>query len=131
MTAVHNKIGDLGEDIAKQFLRKKDLEIVESNFNRKWGELDLIAKKNGEVVFVEVKTVSCQIPDEIPKEGDDVYRPEENVDTEKKLRMRRTIQTYLNENATGKPHWRTDVLCVYIDIETRESRINWLQNVII
>jgi len=132
MTAVHNKVGDLGEDIACEFLQNKGFSVLETNFNRKWGELDIITTKDKErIVFVEVKTKRCQIPEELPQEGEDAYRLEENVNDEKRQRLKRTIQTYLEENATGRPHWRVDLLCVYVDIHQKESRVNWLKNIII
>ena len=132
MTAVHNKVGDLGEDIACEFLQNKGFSVLETNFNRKWGELDLITTKDREsIVFVEVKTKRCQIPDEVPREGEDEYRLEENVSDKKRQRLKRTIQTYLDKNATCRPHWRVDLLCVYVDIRQKESRVNWLKNIII
>jgi len=132
MVALHNKIGDIGEDIAAEFLQEKGFSVLETNFNRKWGELDLITTKDTKkIVFVEVKTKRCQIPKQVPQEGEDVYRLEENVNDEKKQRLKRTIQTYLEENATGRPHWRVDLLCVYIDMRQKESRVNWLKNIII
>lgn len=53
------KTGDLGEDIAAMFLMKQGFCIVERNYLRKWGEIDIIAKKAERLYFVEVKTVSC------------------------------------------------------------------------
>jgi putative endonuclease len=132
MVAVHNKVGRLGEDIAAEFLKNNGFTILETNFTRKWGELDLITtKQDKDIVFVEVKTKRCDIPTEVPQEGDDAYRLEENVDYNKRKRLKRTIQTYLEENATGKPYWRVDILCVYVDTNQKESRINWLKNTII
>ncbi len=53
------KTGDLGEEIAVMFLMKQGFSIVERNYLRKWGEIDIVAKKDGTLYFVEVKTVSC------------------------------------------------------------------------
>jgi len=132
MSAVHNKVGDLGEGMAAEFLQNNGFTILETNFNRKWGELDLVTTKNHkDIIFVEVKTKRCQIPQEVPREGEDTHRLEENVDDRKCKRLKRTIQTYLEENATGRPHWRVDLLCVYADIKQKESRVNWLKNIII
>jgi len=52
------KTGDLGEDIAMMFLVKRGFKIVERSHLRKWGEIDIIAKKDDKLYFVEVKTVS-------------------------------------------------------------------------
>ncbi len=50
------KLGFLGEAIARKFLENKNFELVEKNFSRPMGELDLIMKKNNEIYFIEVKT---------------------------------------------------------------------------
>jgi putative endonuclease len=136
MLGDHNTIGDIGERLAAEFLQSKGLVLVDSNFSRKWGELDLITHNNQKdgrstLVFFEVKTVRCRVPEEVPAEGDNAHRPEEKVNDEKQERMRRIIQTYLDENATGRPHWRIDLVCVYLDLSKEAVNINWLKNIII
>lgn len=54
---MHNKnIGKIGEDIACQFLIRRGYTILERNYMERIGEIDIIAKKNREIVFVEVKS---------------------------------------------------------------------------
>lgn len=62
------KTGDLGEDIAAMFLVKQGFSVVERNYLRKWGEIDIIAKKDGVLYFVEVKTVSWPTSDHVAHE---------------------------------------------------------------
>jgi putative endonuclease len=50
--------GHYGEDLAVQWLRKKGYEIVARNYRRRFGEVDIIARHNGYLVFIEVKTRS-------------------------------------------------------------------------
>lgn len=50
------KIGTLGEKIAKKYLIGTGYRFVDSNYRTRRGEIDLIMKLRGEVVFVEVKT---------------------------------------------------------------------------
>lgn len=50
------EIGDIGEQTVCDYLSKNDYEIVKRNFTVKGGEIDIIAKKNDTVCFVEVKT---------------------------------------------------------------------------
>jgi putative endonuclease len=52
----HLDTGRRGEDLAAQLLQAKGYEIVARNFRAGRGEIDLIAKKEGLLVFVEVKT---------------------------------------------------------------------------
>ena len=49
-------IGDIGEDAVCQMLIKHGYEILERNFTVRGGEIDIIARKNGTIAFVEVKT---------------------------------------------------------------------------
>ena len=50
------KFGIIGEKIAQGFLFNKGYEVLETNFYTKKGEIDIIAKYNNCIVFVEVKT---------------------------------------------------------------------------
>lgn len=56
--ARHNILGKKGEELAVEFLIQQGYEIVESNWQKKKFEIDIIAKDNDELVFVEVKTRS-------------------------------------------------------------------------
>ncbi|MFM7859336.1 MAG: YraN family protein [Flammeovirgaceae bacterium] len=49
------KKGKEGEELAAAFLKNKGYEIIERNFRHQRNEVDLIAKKNNWLVFVEVK----------------------------------------------------------------------------
>ena len=51
-----HELGKNGEEIATEFLRKKGYKILERNFEASQGEIDIIAKDDKELVFVEVKT---------------------------------------------------------------------------
>ena len=52
------KIGILGEQIACSYLKNEGYTIIERNFRCKIGEIDIIAWKNNEIIFIEVKTRS-------------------------------------------------------------------------
>lgn len=47
--------GRVGEDIAADYLKKRGFKIIEKNFRCKIGEIDIIAKKGGNIHFIEVK----------------------------------------------------------------------------
>ena len=60
MSKNENKIkGNLGENIACEYLEKDGYQIITRNFNCFYGEIDIIAIKNSELIFIEVKT-RCQ-----------------------------------------------------------------------
>ena len=48
--------GKEGEKIAASFLKENGYRIIETNFRCVLGEIDIVAKENGELVFIEVKT---------------------------------------------------------------------------
>ncbi len=50
------KIGSLGEKIASDFLKKNHFSILKKNFRTKFGEIDIVAKKDKSLYFIEVKT---------------------------------------------------------------------------
>jgi putative endonuclease len=50
------RIGKLGEKLAEKFLVSRGFQILNRNFSTPFGEIDLIAKQNEYIVFLEVKT---------------------------------------------------------------------------
>jgi len=56
MTFKTLKVGKAGEKFAAQFLLEHTYQIITTNFRTKFGEIDIIAKKNDIIYFVEVKT---------------------------------------------------------------------------
>ena len=56
--AEHNDLGKLGEELAVEFLEKNGYSILETNWTFQKAEVDIIAKKNGILAVVEVKTRS-------------------------------------------------------------------------
>ncbi len=47
-----------GEDFAVRFLKSKGYRIIERNFRTRYGEIDIVARRKAEIVFLEVKTRS-------------------------------------------------------------------------
>ena len=122
------QVGNLGEDIAVRFLMKRGYLITDRNYWKKWGEIDIIAQKNGMLHFVEVKTVSREnILNVLEKNG---YRPEENVHPRKLQRMFRTIESYCIERAVDQ-EWQIDVIAVYLDVTNQKARVSFLENIVL
>ena len=124
----HLKIGKLGEDIACKFFKKKGFEIFERNYNKKWGEIDIIAKKCNIIHFIEVKTVSREIikkRDSIGSyENEDFFQPEDAVHTWKIKRLSRAIQSYLLErNVSDETEWQFDLIAVFLDVKRKRAKV--------
>ncbi len=95
-------IGKRGEDLAATWLEQRGYTILERNWRRPCGELDLIAEREGEIVGVEVKT----------RTGAAMGEPEEAVTRSKQRKLMLTIQTYLMESGAEQRPYRLDVLAV-------------------
>ena len=125
------KIGVLGENMACRFLVKQGFKILDRNYSKKWGEIDIVAEKDKIFRFIEVKTVvsSSSLAD---KHETDRYRPEENVHYQKLKRLSRVIQTYLlDKKVSYETEWQIDVLAVFLDIENKKAKFRWTENIII
>jgi len=124
-------LGKLGEDIACKYLKSKGFSIIDRNYLKKCGEIDIIAKNKDIIHFVEVKSVSREINREIVS-SETGYRPEDNLHPWKLERLTKTIQIYLIENnVSDETNWQFDVITVYIDEKRRISRVFMLENVIL
>jgi len=113
--------GKLGEQIASEFLRKKGYRLIETNFRTKFGELDIIAAKDGLLVFVEVKL----------KIGTDFGAPEEMI-TEGKIRqVRQTAEAYLQQNkeiAANFLQQRVDAICITLNRDSSVKSVRHYEN---
>jgi len=135
------KIGDKGEDVACMFLVEHGYKVVERNFLRKCGEIDIVASYKGKTVFVEVKTVSCDTS--LFNTEQDGYRPEDNLHPWKLERMKKVIQVYLNEKDKGvdglgidtcrreEGDWQFDAITVLLDLEAKKAKVNHLKDIIL
>lgn len=119
------KVGNLGEDIACVYLEKAGYSIVDRNYLRKYGELDIVAIKDGEYHFVEVK---CVTRETVTHETG--YRPEDNMHPWKLKRLARTIQAYILDKKVGD-NWQFHVITVILNMKTRRARVEMLENIIL
>jgi putative endonuclease len=131
MITENRKTGNLGEDLACRFLTKKGYELIDRNYWKKWGEIDIIARKDGLTHFIEVKSVSCETLPDVSGETGDSHRPEDNVHPDKLRRLSRTIQSYLLDKNVSGETWQFDVITVYIDKKRLISRVILLENIIL
>ena len=100
----NRRIGWIGEKLAALFLMKRLYEIKSMNeYSAPYGELNLIAEKNDEIVFVEVKTVSKE----------QLGSPELKIDYEKISKLEKAIDSYLIKNETNK-NIRLDIITVFL-----------------
>ena len=127
-TSQTQKTGEIGEHLAVRFLEGKKYSITERNYTRKWGEIDIVAKKGSIVHFIEVKAKTANLA--FDTNIIDSYKPEDNMHPWKLKRLSRTIQTYLAEH-TEIGDWQFDLVVVYIDLKSKQSKVRLMENIII
>lgn len=118
--------GDIGEEVTTKYLVNKGFNVLERNYWKPWGEIDIIAEKSNILSFIEVKTVT--------REAGKVsnIRPEENFHPAKLKRLHRAIQTYLLDHRISESKgWRIDLACVYLDFSTKKAKVEMLENVVL
>jgi len=130
-TSNSQKIGELGEEIACKFLVNHGFSVLERNYTKKWGEIDIVAQKGEKRYFVEVK--SKQIYDNFDLNGqlDIENRPEDNMHPQKMKRLRRVVETYLISKRVGYADWQFDLFVVYINMEKRTAKVKVVDNIIL
>ncbi len=117
------ELGELGERIACEYLVGKGYKILGKNYRINFGELDIIAKKDKVIHFVEVKTVAglaCHS-----------FSPEERADWKKQRKLKRLAEMWLAKNklAQDAPH-QIDIAGIVVDEYSRMARLHYFSNVI-
>ena len=98
-----NKIGRKGENLAVDFLKDKGYEILETNWFYDHKEIDIIAKHNNTIIFVEVKTRTTGFFGE----------PYEFVNVKKQEFLIEAATNYIFENNIDLPV-RFDIISIII-----------------
>ena|SRR3989344_8358619 len=131
-TSKTQKIGELGENIAVKFLMKQGFKVLDRNYTKKWGEIDIVAEKEGKIHFIEVKSVSRFDLGNVSSETTDQYQAEDNMHPWKQKRLSRTIQTYLmSHNVPEDKEWQVDLLIVFLSLKDRKARVKVVKDLIL
>ena len=111
--------GDRGEAMAAEYLRENGYEILASQFRCRFGEIDLIAEKDGVLLFVEVKL----------RTNLRYGMPCEYVTAKKQEKLRAAALLYLSMHGLDVPA-RFDVAEVYTDVcrSAGKTRIAYIEN---
>ena len=128
-------IGKIGEDCVCKYLQKLGYKIVDRNYLKKWGEIDIVAVKDKKIHFVEVKSVSREInpaKNNVARETNDRYRAEDNMHPWKLQRLGRVIQSYLlDKDISDNIEWQFDVATVQVDTKRRISRVTLMEDLVL
>lgn len=138
------KLGDIGENAVAEYLKSKGFSLLDRNYSRKWGELDIVVKKESKIHFVEVKSISREITNSVSEETKngisrenstgyrEDYRAEDNLHPEKLKRLKRAIQTYvLDRKISDNTEWQFDVATVLVDQEKKICKVSILEDIVL
>lgn len=98
--------GELGEALARQYLQQRGYRILEINWSSIFGELDIVAEREGALTFVEVKT----------RRAGNTETALEGITAAKRERMLKAVYQYLHDTELDPEiQWRIDVIAVALD----------------
>ena len=113
LTSDNSRVGNLGEDIAANYLTARGYRILERNFRCKGGEVDIIARDPGDksLVFVEVKA----------RRGLTYGVPQLAVTTFKQRQISKAALTWLSKNRLLDANARFDVIAILLHTDAPHS----------
>jgi len=126
----HNYIdfGNWAEELAEKFLKDRGYKILDRNYCKPWGEVDIIAEKSdqssdekGIIIFVEVKASDSPAP-----KG---FEPEKRVNDDKIKRIKRAAQTYIQQNNLDDRSWQIDIIAIELNKEKETAKITHFKNI--
>ncbi len=119
----HNYIefGSFAESLAEKFLKDRRYKILDRNYRKPWGEIDIITEKEGIVIFVEIKASDSPAP-----KG---FEPEKRVNRDKIKRIKRAAQTYIQQNNLDDRSWQIDIIAVELNKNKKMAEITHFKNI--
>lgn len=115
------KLARWGELKAAEELLRRGYQVLQSNFRTPYGEIDLVAKKNDCLLFVEVKTRSSWL----------FGYPEQAVDARKSLHLVQCAEWYIQNNPSTAASFQIDVAALTVNPKNwEEFSVEWFENAI-
>ena len=112
-------LGKRGEELAASLLINKGYRLIEKNFRKRYGEIDLVARWQNTLVFVEVKT----------RIGRRFGTPEESVTARKLRQVVKTAEYYKMTHAGLPDSLRIDVVAIELDDNLRVMSMRHIENI--
>ena len=114
------RFGDFGERVAASHLEQKGYKILERNWGTREGEIDLIASRGEDLVFVEVRS----------RQGRNFGTPEESITGRKATHVRNAVAAYMQQHPDAGPNIRVDAVVIELDAKGRVMRVEQIENAI-
>ncbi len=116
---IANPTAQKGEEIACKYLRKKGYKIIDRNFRKGYGEIDIISVKDNILVFTEVKT----------RTSNQFGTPFEQIAFYKLKSLTKTAEFYKLLNPKLPDSLRIDAISVMLDNLGKVSTIDHIENI--
>jgi putative endonuclease len=114
------KIGETGEKIACDYLKKNGYRIIETNYRTRFGEIDIVCRKKDTLVFFEVRS----------KTSLTFGIPEESITQTKSRHLAAAAYHYLQHHKNLPENWRYDFMAIEMDASGKPTRINVIESAI-
>lgn len=112
-------IWKIGEKKAKEYLESRGYKIIGQNYRTKYSEIDLIAKKNSTLVFIEVRT----------KRNENFVSPEESINQKKLKKIFWNAEKYIGLNKY-KGLSRIDAICIILDSNNKVKKLRHYKSIL-
>ena len=112
-------VGRRGESLAAAFLQTKGFLLRERNWRCRYGEIDLIMERQGEVRFIEVKT----------RETTTFGFPEESITHTKREHLSRAIEAWLAKERCPPSFFQVDAVTILVE-PGKAPDIRWIEGIL-
>ncbi len=120
MSRDRQDLGQFGEKLACDFLKKCGYKIIDQNYRTRGGEIDIVAKDGEALVFVEVKT----------RASTTFGYPEEAIDGRKQHKLAMTAECYLAAHHLYDQDYRIDSVGIELDGQGAVSALRHEKDVV-
>lgn len=112
-------LGRLGERMAANYLSSHGYKIIEMNFQKRYGEIDIVAQDQDTLVFVEVKT----------RMENNLVPPEDSLISRKINSVKKSALFYKMKHPELPESLRIDFVGIVLDDALRPLKINHVENI--
>lgn len=116
---ISNPTAKLGEEIASKYLQEKGYKIIERNFRKGYGEIDIVAVKNDTLIFTEVKTRTTSL----------YGGAKDAISFQKIKKLIRTVQFYKILHSKLPDALRIDAILIDLDPQNNVKNIEHIENI--
>ena len=113
-------VGRIGEKFAIEFLKKRGYKIMATNSRTPFGEIDAVAKQDGLIVFLEIKTRTTS----------SLGPPYLSVTGAKQNHLIKNALFFLKKRRLVNSNWRIDVVSVKLSLEYELEDIEIIENAV-